>query len=281
MRGRIVARIAMVGVLGAGAALAVRYRGLLDAAGLQQQLANLGAWAPLALLAVWLIAPLLFVPGGPITLAAGAIFGPVLGTLYSVVGATAGATLAFLVSRYVGGDWIERRAKGPLARLKAGVESEGWRFVAFVRLVPLFPFNLLNYALGLTRIPLRTYVVTSLLCMLPGTAGYAYLGYAGREAVLGAEGWVAKGSIALGVLAALALLPAMLLRWRAGKAVAPGVLAGWMRAGRDVLVLDVRSPEEYRGPLGHIEPSRLIPIAELDKRLDELEPFRDRPVVVV
>src|SRR6516225_3148754 len=67
--------------------------------------------------------------------------------------ATLGPTLAFLVARYVAGDWVARRAGGLLKRLIDGVDAEGWRFVAFVRLVPLFPFNLSNYLLGLTRIP--------------------------------------------------------------------------------------------------------------------------------
>jgi uncharacterized membrane protein YdjX (TVP38/TMEM64 family) len=109
---------------------------------------------------------------------------------------------------------VARKTGGTLARVKAGVEEEGWRFVAFTRLVPLFPFNVLNYAFGLTAIPLRTYVLTSWLCMLPGTAGYAYIGYAAREAVVGGEDLVRKGLIAISVFAALALLPIMLRRLR-------------------------------------------------------------------
>jgi uncharacterized membrane protein YdjX (TVP38/TMEM64 family) len=67
-----------------------------------------------------------------------------------------GATLAFLIARYLAADWVERRLAGRLQEIKAGVERAGWRFVAFVRLVPLFPFNLLNYALGLTRLSWRS-----------------------------------------------------------------------------------------------------------------------------
>jgi uncharacterized membrane protein YdjX (TVP38/TMEM64 family) len=72
------------------------------------------------------------------------------------------------VARYLAADWVARKAGGRLGRLIAGVEAERWRFVAFVRLVPLFPFNLSNYALGLTRIPLSHYVLASLVCMAPG-----------------------------------------------------------------------------------------------------------------
>ncbi|WP_338063196.1 TVP38/TMEM64 family protein [endosymbiont of Riftia pachyptila] len=82
------------------------------------------------------------------TLAGGALFGPVLGTFYNLTGATIGAVLAFLIARFFTSNWVEQKTGGHLKRLKEGVENEGWRFVAFVRLVPLFPFNLLNYAVG-------------------------------------------------------------------------------------------------------------------------------------
>ena len=84
----------------------------------------------------------------------GALFGPLWGTLWNLSGATLGATLAFAIARYLGADWVARRAGERLVRLIRGVEEEGWRFVAFVRLVLLFPFNLVNYAFGLTRIGL-------------------------------------------------------------------------------------------------------------------------------
>ncbi len=278
---RSLPRAALVLALAGAISWALLHRDSLQVATLQDHLRSLGAWAPLAFVALWLVAPVLFVPGAPITLAAGAVFGPVLGAVYSLLGATGGATLAFLLARYVSGEWVERRVRGRLAQLKAGVETEGWRFVAFVRLVPLFPFNLLNYALGLTRIPLRTYVATSLVTMIPGAAGYAYLGYAGREALLGTQGWVHTGGIALGVLAALVFLPLMLRHWRRHRAVAPLTLATWLRDGRDIRVLDVRSSQEYHGAEGHIAPSMLMPIDELQRRLEELEPDRGRPIVVV
>ena len=105
--------------------------------------------------------PWLSFPARSSRLAGGALFGPFWGSLWNLLGATLGATLAFLVARYVGGDWVERKAGGLLKRLIDGVDAEGWRFVAFVRLVPLFPFNLSNYVLGLTRIPLHQYVIAT------------------------------------------------------------------------------------------------------------------------
>jgi uncharacterized membrane protein YdjX (TVP38/TMEM64 family) len=88
-----------------------------------------------------------------------------------------------------------------------------------VRLVPLFPFNLLNYALGLTRIRLSHYVLASFVCMFPGGLAYTYLGYAGREAAGGSEDAIQKGLIALGILAAVAFLPRLVKRLRKAPAI--------------------------------------------------------------
>jgi hypothetical protein len=110
------------------------------------------------------------------------------GPLYSLTGATAGATLAFLLSRYVASDWVAARLHTKLPTLMQGIESEGWKFVGLVRLVPILPFNGLNYALGLTRIKLSHYVWASFAFMLPGALAYCYLGHLGREAAAGAAG---------------------------------------------------------------------------------------------
>src|SRR5262249_29678480 len=159
-------------------------------------------------------ATLAFVPGLLFGLAGGALFGPLWGSAWNLIGATTGATLAFVTARYIAGDVIARKSGGPLKRLIDGVDAEGWRFVAFVRLVPLFPFNLSNYLLGLTRIPLRHYVAASLVCMAPGTIAYTWLGHAGREALAGETEAVRYGLLALGLLAAIAVLPRLIGRLR-------------------------------------------------------------------
>jgi len=142
---------------------------------------------------------------------------PCGGAAYTLVGATIGAVLAFLAARYVAADWVAAKAGGHLKQIIGGVEAEGCRFVAFARLVPLFPFNILNYALGLTRIRLTEYALATVICMAPGTIAYTYLGYAGREALAGGEAMVQKGLIALGLLAVAAFLPRLLRRLRAGR----------------------------------------------------------------
>ncbi len=216
MNRRVMVRGALALVVLAGIVFVLLNRAQFTPERLRDVLENLGLWSHVAYVAFWVLAPVLFVPGAAITLAGGALFGLALGTTYTILAATTGASLAFLLARYMAGEWVARKSTGHLARIKEGVEAEGWRFVAFVRLVPLFPFNLLNYALGLTRIPLRTYVFTSLVCMLPGTAGYTYLGAFGREALTGGENLVQKGIIALAVVAALIFLPLFIRRLRKG-----------------------------------------------------------------
>ncbi len=238
-----------------------------------------GWLAPFAFVLLYALATVLFLPGSVLTLLGGALFGPVLGTVVNLAGATLGATLAFLVARYLGGDWVARRAGGMARRVLEGVEAEGWRFVAFVRLVPLFPFNLLNYALGLTRIPLGQYVLASLVAMAPAAVAYTYLGYLGREAASGAEGLAGKVLLALALLAVAAFLPRLVARLREGPTLAVEALRGALAEDRLALLLDVRSPEEFAR--AHLPEARNVPLEALKERLDELGPFIERPVAVI
>src|SRR3990172_13085141 len=141
-------RLLLLFTLIAGTGLAIAFRSELDAVSLEQRMQEAGPAAPFIFMAIYALGSVLFLPGSVLTLAGGALFGPVLGTLYNLTGATAGATLAFLTARYLASEWVERKAEGRLKQIMDGVESEGWRFVAFVRLVPIFPFHLLDYALG-------------------------------------------------------------------------------------------------------------------------------------
>lgn len=132
-----------------------------------------GMLAPVVYMLVYTIAPALFLPGLPITIVGGILFGPLWGVVYTIVGSTAGACVAFLVSRYLARDWVGGQLKSPRwRRLDEGVERHGWKVVAFTRLIPLFPFNLLNYAFGLTRIGFRQYAATTFLCMLPACIAF-------------------------------------------------------------------------------------------------------------
>ncbi|MEO5351925.1 MAG: VTT domain-containing protein [Magnetococcus sp. XQGC-1] len=262
----------------AGAILAYHYRGLLEPA---QWLEGWGALGMVIFVLLYILATVLFLPGSVLTLAGGALFGPWLGGLLSLAGATLGAGIAFLLARHLAGEWVARRAAGMLARLLEGVEREGWRFVAFVRLVPVFPFNLLNYALGLTRIRFTHYLLASLLCMAPGGLAYAWLGHAGKEAVSGSAEAVHAGLWAMGLLSVAFFLPRWIAQLRNGKRqLSTAQLRKMLADGEDLLLLDVRDAVDFSGESGHIPGSRNIPLPELESRLPELRAL-DCPIMLI
>lgn len=136
-----------------------------------------GVWAPVVFVVGYALAVVAFVPGALLTLAAGAIFGLAEGTALVFVAAVLGSTGAFLVARHGARRWVERRLAGDarFAAIDRAVGRQGRRIVFLLRLSPVFPFNLLNYALGLTGVRLRDYLIAS-LGMLPGTLLYVYSG---------------------------------------------------------------------------------------------------------
>jgi uncharacterized membrane protein YdjX (TVP38/TMEM64 family) len=138
---------------------------------------GLGAWGPAVFVVAYAVAAVAFVPGSLLTLAAGAIFGLTQGVAYVFVAAVLGSTAAFLLARYVARGAVERRlATNPrFAAIDRAVGIQGRKIVFLLRLSPAFPFNVLNYALGLTRVRLRDYVVAS-VGMVPGTVLYVYYG---------------------------------------------------------------------------------------------------------
>lgn len=284
LNGRTAGRAGLAAVLAGAIAVAYLHRDALDAAALDAWVRGAGAWGPVIYMGAYVVATVLSLPGAVLTFAGGALFGPAWGTFYSLTGATIGATAAFAIARYVASDWAGRRTGGWTRRLVEGVEKEGWRFVAFVRLVPLLPFNLLNYALGLTRIRLSHYVLASCVFMLPGALAYTYLGYAGREALAGADGMLEKGLAALALLAAVAFLPRFVRRLRGPAAPPAGEMLGAAELarlgdGKGMLVLDVRTAADYAR--GHIPGAMNIPVEALLQRVSELEAWRHRSVAVI
>jgi len=179
--------------------------------GLRMWIQSLGNWGYGAFVILYALAVVAALPGAAITVAAGALYGSVIGVILVSIGSTLGASVAFLMSRYFARDatarWISKNER--LRQLDLLTERHGAVIVAITRLIPLFPFNLLNYAFGLTRVPFGTYVFWSWLCMLPGTVLY----------VVGADALtkgVMQGSIPwplVGVLAGVALLLVFLTRF--------------------------------------------------------------------
>ena len=149
-----------------------------------------GAAGVAIFMGVYIVATVLFVPGSILTLGAGFVYGVLLGTVWVSIASTIGATAAFIVGRYFARDWVSGKISGNVrfATIDDAVGREGWKIVGLTRLSPIFPFNLLNYAYGLTKVSLRDYFLASWIGMLPGTVMYVYIGsLAGSLATVGGE----------------------------------------------------------------------------------------------
>jgi uncharacterized membrane protein YdjX (TVP38/TMEM64 family) len=153
-------------------------------------ISSLGPWGGLVFIVLYILATVLFLPGFILTLAAGVLFGVIWGSVAVSVGSITGATLAFLIGRYLAREWVAKRIEGneKFGAIDQAVANEGWKIVGLVRLSPVFPFNLLNYAFGITKVSLRDYFLASWIGMLPATVMYVYVGsLAGDLATLGSE----------------------------------------------------------------------------------------------
>lgn len=274
-------RISILLLLVVGIVIAIIYRDQFDANALENWVKNSGNAGPIVFMLFYIIGTVFFLPGAVLTLAGGALFGPIFGTFYNLTAATIGAMISFIAARYLAHDWVEKKTGGRMKQLKQGVEGEGWKFVAFVRLVPLFPFNVLNYALGLTKIKFSHYSIATYIFMLPGALAYTYLGYVGREAVAGADGLIQKIMLALALLGIVGFLPSLIGRLRRGSMIDIENVKQKLDTGEDVLLLDVRSAEDYVGEQGHVKESLLIPLEELNTRLSEIEKFQEKMVMII
>ena len=200
----------------------LRYYGIADEIRLENVpkiktwVASFGAIAPLVYIGLYLVSTVFFLPGSPVTVLAGFVFGPLWGVFYASIASIISVSVAFLIARYVARDLVEGWVKGnaQFRRIDEQVDAHGWRILMFTRLVPIFPFNLQNYAYGLTRIRFSTFVVVSAIFMLPGTIVLVQLG----GAFVSGEGDFWKTAIYLGVagvlLLGLSLLPKLLRKYQ-------------------------------------------------------------------
>ncbi len=206
------------------AVVAIRALGLADVvrldnlARLRGWIAGFGPWAPAVFIGGYVAAVVAFVPALPLTILAGLVFGPLWGTVYTSIASTAGACLSFLLARYaartVVARWMEPYPA--LGRIDRAVARHGARIVMITRLVPIFPFNLQNYAYGLTSIGFGAYALTSWLCMLPATVAFTT---AAGAVVAGA--WdVRRMLLLLGLAGVLIVGLSLLPRWLRGRSAA-------------------------------------------------------------
>jgi uncharacterized membrane protein YdjX (TVP38/TMEM64 family) len=150
-----------------------------------QWINSLGAIGGIVFIGIYIIATLAFLPAALLTLGAGVIFGVTWGSIYVFIGATLGAIAAFLVGRYLAQGWVKEKISSykKFAIIDKAVSKEGLKIVLLVRLSPLFPFNLLNYAFGITSVSFQDYLIGS-VGMIPGTIMYVYFGYLAGDLAL-------------------------------------------------------------------------------------------------
>jgi uncharacterized membrane protein YdjX (TVP38/TMEM64 family) len=212
---RRIGQILVVLLVVGGIAAAWRWRGTLDPLALAELIRSYPA-APLVFIALHVVASLTFVPRSLLGFAAGIVFGGWWGLLWAALGSVVGAVAGFLVARYIHAGLFERARWTRFTKLLERAERGGWRMVTLIRLVPVIPHSLSNYALGLTRLRLGDYALGSLLGQLPLTVAAVELGAAGERAMRGAADWVLPTLIGLFALALTIVIPAF-VRWRRGR----------------------------------------------------------------
>jgi uncharacterized membrane protein YdjX (TVP38/TMEM64 family) len=208
---RLAGRVALVCCVAGGAVLMIAYRGNLDAESIAHAVARVPA-APLLFLLAQLVASLIFFPRTVLAVAAGAAFGLWMGTLWAVLGSLVGAVAGFLLARYVNSGVVDLESLKRFGPILQRAERGGWRAVAVLRLIPVIPHSLTNYALGLTRLDLGVYALGSLLGQLPSTVACADFGAAGETLAAGKAGWVEPTLVGLAALAVSLVLPRLVAR---------------------------------------------------------------------
>ena len=215
MKKSIIKILITVGVV-AAVYLVLRYYGVTDEIRLENVpkiktwVASFGRIAPLIYIGLYLVSTVFFLPGSPVTVLAGFVFGPLWGVFYASVASIISVSVAFLIARYVARDLVEGWVKdnAQFRKIDEQVEEQGWRILMFTRLVPIFPFNLQNYTYGLTSIRFSTYVLVSAIFMLPGTAVFVQFG----GAFVSGEGNIWKTLLYLGIAGVLMLLLSLIPR---------------------------------------------------------------------
>lgn len=177
-------------------------------------------WGPVGFILIYGVGCVVAFPGSLLTLCGGAIFGVAWGTLYNVLASNLGATLAFLMARYFGRDFVARFMKGRIESFDEKVASHGFRFIFTLRLIPLIPFNGLNLGSGLSKIRYRDYLLGSVIGMLPGTFIYTYFADALLSEVTGSgKKAMTNLIIASSLLILISLVPTIYKKFRKTRAV--------------------------------------------------------------
>lgn len=221
-------RLGALAALVIGGSVAVVALGGPDQDSIQRFVRDAGPAAPVVYVAAYAVLTVLLFPGAVITAAGGALFGSLHGTLLTVVGATIGATGAFLAGRWLGREQVERLAGRRVGRLDEWLERHGFLAILYTRLVPVVPFNVLNYAAGITGLPTRDYVVATAVGIVPGTFAYAELGHSLTGCVAGDACDLTSPAFltAIGLIAFLIVAGPFVNRWLRARGKGPPQVEG-------------------------------------------------------
>ncbi|VAX19385.1 hypothetical protein MNBD_NITROSPINAE02-1669 [hydrothermal vent metagenome] len=181
-------------------------------------LKQLGVYAPIGFVAIYAIATIIGVPGTILTIIGGVIFGSILGTISVVAGATIGACGAFFVSRFLARDFVAEKfmEKQWFKKLDKGIEDQGLYYILFIRLVPLFPFNGINFASGLTSVKFRDYFIGTAVGIIP--ASFVFVNAASKASDAASKGEASPGLfISLALLGLLTLAPVAYKKYKSTK----------------------------------------------------------------
>lgn len=209
-------------------------------------LEGLGRWAPVAFVLLYVASCVACLPASVLTMGGGAAFGLLTGSILVMIGAPLGASAAFLVGRYLARDWVRRKIghRPAFVAIDKAVAEEGWKIVFLTRLAPVFPFFLMNYAYGLTRVPLRVYFLATWIGILPGSVLFVYIGFLTRA---GAEGASPMGWVKAGFILVTAIIAFVYLAKIAKRALARHVGAAQNNDGSQTEVREGRTEEADRG----------------------------------
>jgi uncharacterized membrane protein YdjX (TVP38/TMEM64 family) len=206
---RTTGRVLVAGLVLLGIVLVLTHRSILSPAEIKSALDN-APLAPAIFVMGHIAASLLFLPRTLLALVAGLLFGSIGGIAWATLGSTLGAVAGFLLARYVNSGLIEPERLPRLGPLLVKAEAGGWRAVAMIRLIPVIPHPITNYALGLTRLPLSSYTLGSIVGQIPMTLAYVEFGAAGNDALSGGANWLLPSLVGLAVLLASFFLPKLL-----------------------------------------------------------------------
>jgi uncharacterized membrane protein YdjX (TVP38/TMEM64 family) len=187
---------------------AFQYISMENLLNLKKWIESFGILGPLVYIVLYIISTLFFLPGTPVTVLGGIVFGPVKGLLYTIIGAGIGLSLAFLTARYALRGSIEEKFANSsvFKKLDEGVKNEGWRILITTRLVPIFPFNVQNYVYGLTNISFIQYSVLSTIFIIPGTTALVF----SAGAIASGEGFSTKNLMFIAIGALLFVLVSLI-----------------------------------------------------------------------